>query len=117
MKRYEFRDLGSDGPEHIASKLVAGERIGRGALSFHPPGHRTHPEGEHRHEGYEIFCIAQGQGLIEINGVTQPTHAGDVLVIEPGEDHHIIGDPAHPIVNFWFEPNDQGHADQYPQEQ
>ena len=117
MKRYKFSDLGSDGPEHIAGKLVPGKRIARGALSFHPPGHRTHSEGEHRHEEHEIFCIAQGQGVIEINGRTEPIHAGDVLVIEPGEDHHIIGDPDYAIVNFWFETNDQGHPDQYPQEQ
>lgn len=27
MQRYRFSDLGSDGPEHVASKLIPGRRI------------------------------------------------------------------------------------------
>ena len=114
MKRYTFADLGSSGPEHVASQLIPGKRIAHGGLSFHTPGMRTHSEGEHRHEDEEVFCIMQGRGQIEIDGRLEPIQAGDVLVIEPGEEHHIIGHPEHPIINCWFHATAEGHPKQYP---
>ena len=114
MKRYKFSDLGSDGPEHVVSKLVPGKYIASGGLSFNKIGERTHSEGYHVHPEGEIFCIMQGQGEIEIDGKREPVHAGEVLIIEPGEDHHLIGDPAHPIINLWFHCADEPHPDQRP---
>jgi mannose-6-phosphate isomerase-like protein (cupin superfamily) len=115
MKRYKLSDLGSAGPEHVASSLVPGKYIARGALSFHPIGWRTHPEGEHVHDDAEVFVIMQGQGIIEIDGRREPLYAGEVLVMEPGEDHHIVGDPDHPIVNLWFHCSDEPHESQRPE--
>jgi mannose-6-phosphate isomerase-like protein (cupin superfamily) len=112
MKRYEFADLGSDGPQHVASGLVPGKYIVHGGLSFHPVGWRTHPEGEHVHDNAEVFVIMQGRGEIEIDGRREPLRAGEVLVIEPGEEHHIVGDPQYPIVNLWFHCADELHPDQ-----
>ncbi|NLN19264.1 MAG: cupin domain-containing protein [Firmicutes bacterium] len=114
MKRYRFHDLRADGGEHIASRIIPGKRLARGGLSFHTPGMRTHAAGRHVHDDHEVFCILQGRGFIEIDGQREPVQVGDVLVIEPGEDHHLIGDPEHPIVNLWFHASDEGHADQYP---
>ena len=114
MKRFKLSDLGSDGPQHVAHKLAPGVFIDHGGLSFHPVGWRTHPEGQHMHDNEEIFCILQGQGEIEIDGRREPVHAGDVLVIEPGEDHHLVGDPAHPIINCWFHCADEPHLAQRP---
>ncbi len=112
MKRYRFSDLGSDGPEHVVSKLVPGKYIAHGGLSFHKVGWRTHSEGVHVHGDREVFCILQGQGVIEIDGRTEPVHAGEILVIEPGEDHHLVGDPEHPMINLWFHCADEPHPDQ-----
>jgi mannose-6-phosphate isomerase-like protein (cupin superfamily) len=112
LKRYTFADLGSDGPEHVATKLVPGAYIARGGLSFHPIGFRTHGEGAHVHDDREVFCIMQGQGVIEIDGRTEPVHAGEILVVEPGEDHHLIGDPEHPMINCWFHCADEPHPAQ-----
>lgn len=114
MKRYTFADLGSDGPEHVASKLVPGKYIYHGALSFHAIGHRTHSEGEHVHDDREIFCIMQGRGVIEIDGRSEPVHAGEILVIEPGEDHHLVGDPEKPMINLWFHCSDEPNPNQQP---
>lgn len=75
MQRYRFSDLGSDGPEHVASKLIPGRRIAAGGLSFHAPGARTHPEGEHRHDHEEVFCIVQGNGILEVDGRREPVQA------------------------------------------
>ncbi len=112
MKRYTFSDLRSEGAEHVAAKLVPGKYIIHGGLSFHPVGWRSHPEGEHRHPYYEVFAIMQGRGEIEINGQREPVHAGEVLLIEPDEDHHVVGDPNHPIINLWFNFADEPHEDQ-----
>jgi len=114
VKRHTFSDLGADGPEHVVSRLVSGKYIAHGGLSFHKIGWRTHPEGHHVHPEGEIFCIMQGQGEIEIDGKREPVHAGEVLIIGPGEDHHLIGDPAHPIINLWFHCADEPHPDQRP---
>lgn len=115
MKRYHFNTLRSGGGGHVASGLVPGARLSEGGLSFHTPGMRTHDDGPHVHDREEVFCIMQGKGVIEVNGVTEPIQAGDVIVIEPGEDHHIIGDPNSPIVNCWFHADDKGHPRQYPE--
>ena len=115
MKRYTFDALGSNGPEHVAAGLVPGKYIARGGLSFHAIGFRTHSEGAHVHQDREVFCIMQGQGVIEIDGRVEPVHAGEVLVIEPGEDHHLIGDPDHPMINCWFHCADERHPAQQPE--
>jgi mannose-6-phosphate isomerase-like protein (cupin superfamily) len=112
MKRFKFSDLHSEGPEHIAANLVPDKYIVHGGLSFHTVGWRTHPEGEHRHAYYEVFGIMQGRGEIEINGQREPIHAGEVLVIEPDEDHHVVGDPDYPIINLWFNFADEPREDQ-----
>ncbi len=102
-----------DGLPHVAARLVPGARLSSGGLSFHAPGERTHgAEGRHVHGDHEVFCIMQGRGVIEIEGRSEPIAAGDVLVIEPGEDHHIVGDPAHPVVNLWFHASAEGHPRQ-----
>ena len=115
MKRYTFADLAcpSDGLEHVAAHLVPGAYLAQGGLSFHGPGERTHAaEDRHVHTDHEVFCIMQGRGWIELEGRREPISAGDVLVIEPGEDHHVVGDPAHPIVNLWFHASAEGHPKQ-----
>jgi quercetin dioxygenase-like cupin family protein len=114
MRRYRLADLGSDGPEHVAHKIVPGKRIATGGLSFHTPGGRTHPEGEHRHDHEEVFCVVQGKGEIWIDGRREPVHAGDGLVVEPNEEHYIYADRETPTINLWFRVDDQGHPRQYP---
>lgn len=115
MRRYTFADLArpDEGAEHVLARLVPGAYISAGGLSFHTPGMRTHAdEPRHVHPDHEVFCILQGRGWIEIDGRREPVAAGDVLVIAPGEDHHLIGDPAHPIVNLWLHAGPERHPRQ-----
>ena len=114
MRRYRISDLGSDGPEHVASKLIPGKRIAAGGLSFHAPGGRTHPEGEHYHDHHEVFCIVQGKGRVWVDGREEPIRAGDVIVVEPGEEHYIYADSEQPTINCWFRADDAGNPKQYP---
>ena len=112
MRRYRLRDLDGEISERVGEALVPGAYIHHGGLSFHAIGFRTHPEGEHVHDSHEVFVILQGRGQIELNGTLEPVRAGEVLVIEPGDEHHLIGDPAHPIVNLWFHCSDERHPAQ-----
>ncbi len=115
MKRYRFADLDAMWPAHVAGRLIPGQRLAQGGLSFHPPGVRTHDKpGPHVHADHEVLCILQGKGIIEIDGRKEPVAAGDVLVIEPGDDHHLVVDSDHPIVNIYFHANADGHPVQYP---
>jgi quercetin dioxygenase-like cupin family protein len=114
MKRYRLKDLDSGGVEHVASKIIPGKRLAHGGLSFHAPGSRTHAEGEHRHDNEEVFCFLQGKGELELDGKRYPVRAGDVIVIEPGEEHYIHADAETPTVNCWFHATDAGHPKQYP---
>jgi hypothetical protein len=72
----------------VGEALVRGAYIHQGGLSFHPVGFRTHAEGHHVHDTHEV------------------------LVIEPGDEHYLIGDPEHPIINLWFHCADERHSAQ-----
>jgi hypothetical protein len=112
MRRYRLSDLDGEVLERVGDELVRGAYIHRGGLSFHPVGFRTHAEGHHVHDTHEVFVILQGRGEIELDGELEPVHAGEVLVIEPGDEHYLIGDPEHPIINLWFHCADERHSAQ-----
>lgn len=112
MKRLQLRDLRVSGTAHVAHALCPENYIFKGGLSFHRRGFRTHDGAEEKHPYHEVFVIMQGRGWIEIDGHRQPVSAGDVLLIEPGEDHHLVGDPEHPIINLWFDLGAEPHEAQ-----
>ena len=116
VKRYRITDLpGTPGESHFLASLVPGRRFYHGGLSFHPPRMVTHDEHRpHVEVDHEVFCLLQGEGWIEIDGVREPAAAGDVLVIEPGEDHHLISSEHNPFINLWLHANDDGHPNQFP---
>ena len=116
MKRYRFSDLSGPTTGHFLGEWLSGERLYAGGLSFHPPGHRTHSEGHHTHEDQESFCILQGRGILELEGEHIPVRAGDVIIIEPGENHHLVSDRRDPIINLWLHANAEGHPNQRPEE-
>lgn len=114
MQRYRWKDLKEVVSTHFLEGILPGKRLYAGGLSFHPPGFRVHAEEEkHTHPDCEVFCILQGKGLLEIEGRLEPLQAGDIVVIEPGENHHLISDEKEPIVNLWLHANDVGHPKQY----
>lgn len=102
MKKLSLAELTGrrDGP--VLADAVPGYLIDRGGVSQYPAGERTHPEGPHVHTVPEVFCILQGSGQVEIDGVPTPFEAGDVLLIEPGEDHHLISQGDVPLVHAWM---------------
>ena len=103
---------------HFLKGLIAGEYLCQGILSYKPPGLRTHTDDGaggrdwHMHEDSEVFIILQGKAMMELNGEMHPMVTGDVLVVEPGEDHHLISDVDDPCVNLWLHAGPERHPGQ-----
>ena len=55
----------------------------------------------HRHNDCELFCFFQGKAVVEVEGKEYPAEAGDIFLIEPGEDHHIIASEKELPVGIW----------------
>lgn len=114
MRRLRLSELPDVNEGHILKSVLPGEFIYRGGLSFMEPGQRSHtndgPDGRdyHVHEDCEAFVIIEGEGSVEVNKVLHPIKAGDVIIIEPGEDHHLIAGKENQLVTLWC------HAGQIP---
>lgn len=119
MKMFRVQDLKDHKEGHILQDFLPGDFIHHGGLSFSKPGDRSHtkqvPEGqkEHTHEDIELFLIVQGKGQIEINkDPLRPVTTGDIVVVEPGEDHHLISSVEDPLVVLWSHAGSVRHKDQ-----
>lgn len=113
VRRFRLEQL-PRGEAHIAAAITRGSRIAGGGLSFHAKGVRTHADEErHVHDVEEVFFILQGNAVLELDGREHAIGAGDVIVIEPGENHHIVADPENPTVNLWMRCDDKGNPKQY----
>ena len=91
----------ADGP--VFSGVGPSQLIERGGLSRYLPGERSHPEeGRHAHDTPELFWILQGSGHLELDGTQVPFESGDILWIDPGEDHHVVSGGTIPLVSVWM---------------
>lgn len=118
MIKLRFNQLAASTEGHILSAYLPGQFLCAGALSFKPPLLRTHssegPAGNdrHIHADREAFVILQGKAVMEINGVPHPLVTGDVLIVEPGEDHHLVSDEFDPCINLWLHAGPERHPAQ-----
>lgn len=104
MKKLTLKDLNPAGGQ-LFEGVLPGEKLYAGGLSFSQPGEISHaednPEGTHTHEDCELFMIVQGKAVVEIDGSRQDVKTGDIILAEPGEDHHVISDMEDPAVILW----------------
>jgi mannose-6-phosphate isomerase-like protein (cupin superfamily) len=104
LRKLHLHDLAgqlpADGP--IVAGAAPGYVAERGGVSVYQAGERTHPEGFHVHDVPEMFVILQGSGVIEIDGAGSPFQAGDVFIVDPGEDHHLRSEGTLPLVSMWL---------------
>lgn len=121
MKRYRLTELPDNRDGHFLKGIIGGRFLCMGGMGFKKPGVRTHsndgPGGTDRHvhdDDCEVFVILQGKARMELNGEMHPMTTGDVIVVEPGEDHHLISDDDDPCVNLWLHAGPQRHKDQQP---
>jgi mannose-6-phosphate isomerase-like protein (cupin superfamily) len=102
MKQFTVADFVAGGEGPILSQVIPGYLMQRGGITRYEFGARSHPEGYHTHEFPEVFVIFQGSGFIEIDGVPTPFRAGDVFLVEPGEDHHVNSRGEVPLLSAWM---------------
>lgn len=104
MKKLTIKDL-NPAEGHIFEGILPGEKLYTGGLGFSRPGEVSHagdnPEGIHVHEDCELFMVVQGKTLVLIDGKEEPLKTGDIVLVEPGEDHHVISDREDPAVILW----------------
>lgn len=79
---------------------LPGYRIESGGVSRLAPGQISHDRGPHTHEDPEIFLILSGSGRIHLDGAVSGYTAGDVLIVEAGEDHHL--EAVTEVVTTWL---------------
>lgn len=103
MKRYRLADLKDIRDGHFLKGIIPGKFLQVGGMNFKKPGECSHAgESTHVHNDCEVFIILQGKGEIEINSRRHSVTTGDIIVVEPGEDHHLIADADDPCVNLWL---------------
>lgn len=118
MKQYRISDLSDTRQGHFLGGIASGQHICRGGMGYKKPGERTHDHDgadgsdDHTHEDCETFVILQGKGQMEIDGTLYPVTTGDIVVVEPGENHHLIADEHDPCINLWLHTGSERHSDQ-----
>jgi quercetin dioxygenase-like cupin family protein len=102
MRMIRLADL--DGTDtSVLARVAPDHRVGEGGVTTLAPGERSHPQGRHVHAYPEVFLILEGSGTVEIDGTPTAIAAGDVLVVDPGEDHHLTADAVAPLVTSWLD--------------
>ena len=109
MKRFRLTELPDNKEGHFLKGVIPGDYICKGAMNFKKPGDRSHshdgPGGSdvHIHDGdHEVFVILQGKAVMELNEEKIPLSSGDVFVVEPGENHHLVADMEDPCINLYI---------------
>ena len=100
MKRMKIADLQPVDGQLLPDQLKGSKITGGGVYVF-KPGETAHPE-VHIHDVDEVFIFVQGKGILPIDGTDHPVEAGDVVIVEAGEDHHTTGSTDDPLVAAWY---------------
>ena len=100
MQKFSIRDIQAS-DTNLFPNLFGRAAITSGGLYVFKPGETAHPESVHVHDVPEVFIFVQGKGVIPIDGVDHPVQAGDVVIVEPGEDHHTRSSVDDPLVAAW----------------
>lgn len=82
--------------------LLGDAVITGGGVYVFKPGETAHPEAVHKHDVDEVFIFIQGKGVLPVDGVDYPIQAGDVVIVEAGEDHHTRSSVEDPLVAAWY---------------
>lgn len=60
------------------------------------------PFGMHTHITAELYCLLQGEGVYRIEGSHYQMHPGDILLMRPGEAHHMQANPNIPYERMYI---------------
>ncbi len=113
MKVCRLAELPASDKGHVFRGLVPGRFIYSGGLVFSEPGRVAHEdEPRHVHEDGEIFVILQGKAVVHFDHGDQAIQAGEVMIVEPGENHHLESDTDDPSIVIWLHAGPEPHPAQ-----
>lgn len=56
----------------------------------------------HIYQDCELFYFLQGEAMVEIDKKKYPAAPGDIFLVEPGEDHHILAGGEQLPIGIWY---------------
>jgi mannose-6-phosphate isomerase-like protein (cupin superfamily) len=98
MRRLSVADLPT-GYSSVFAAVAPGHHVDTGGVAVVAAGERS---PRHSHTTPEIFLVLEGYGAVEVDGISTDIGAGDVLVIDAGEDHHLVSSRHRPLVTVWL---------------
>ena len=101
MKRLHIAEL-RPGNSVLLPEILGDAKVANGGVYVFQPGETAHPEARHVHDVDEVFMFVQGAGVLPIDGVDYDIEAGDVVIVEAGEDHHTRSSVDDPLVAAWW---------------
>ena len=107
MKIIRLKDLDDIREGHFLKQVLPEPKL-QGGIGWKKPGEITHyhdgPDADniHVHDDIEVFVILQGRGKMLVDGKEYPLTVGDICIIHPGEDHHLVADVDDPCMNLWL---------------
>ncbi len=101
MKKLTVAEL-NPRDSHLLPEFLGDATVKSGGVFVFEPGQTAHPEDRHVHEVNEVFIFLQGSGVLPIDGIDYPVQAGDVVIVEAGEDHHTRSSVEDPLVAAWY---------------
>jgi len=102
MKRAVLNELEVNARATVLGDLISGTRIVKGGVHAFKPGEVAHAGQSHVHDSEEVFLVLQGKGKLPVDDDVHEVRAGDVIVIEPGENHHMTSGEDDPLVVVWL---------------
>ena len=97
MKKYHLSDV-RRGLDILKATSLEGYIIVRGGVHVYKPKEVSHKGEYHVHSHPEIFIALLGKARLRVNNTDHEFKADDVVVIERGEEHHVIADERDPIT-------------------
>lgn len=113
MRLYRLSQLPEVASGHVFGGIVEGRFISTGGMLFLPRKHLAHAdEPRHVHDTQEVFVMLQGEAVVHFENRDEPLSAGEVMVIEPGENHHLESDAEDPPVMLYLHCGQERHPGQ-----
>ncbi|HKZ44847.1 MAG TPA: cupin domain-containing protein [Anaerolineales bacterium] len=85
----------------ILAEYFGSMTLTSGGMKIFKPGEKAH-DTAHTHNVNEVLIFIQGKGQVPIDGKIHPLKTGDVVIIEPGEDHRTESSVDDPLACAWF---------------
>ncbi|MCD6510587.1 MAG: cupin domain-containing protein [Thermoprotei archaeon] len=104
MKKFSIYSLKKAKEDSLLPSLsLEGYRIVQGGVHVYRPGEISHKGEKHVHEQPEIFIGLDGEATMMVNGREYSFRGGEIILIEPGEEHHVIASKDNPITLVWLD--------------